>query len=231
GRQLLELGIQYFRLKENPDIQVQIYDVTNLENCAKGLAYLRKLQRRQQEQLVAAAFPEAVRIARHYSQREELVGLQQLEQVLSTGTPHPTDGQGGNNSSSREASPTVSVSTVDNSSDHPRAGSTSPSNAPNCSIRASQPRSQAVSNHSSVDSASSIEEIERRFDAMCTEEAVSRLSTAQESAIKLHAWSAGGDGTVSAVIQLLLDAGLDVNRIYFSCIPFGTGNDFRQAAI
>ncbi|KAJ2457578.1 hypothetical protein GGF42_002599, partial [Coemansia sp. RSA 2424] len=60
-------------------------------------------------------------------------------------------------------------------------------------------------------------------------EVVARLERAQESAVKLHVWSAGGDGTVSATIQAMMDHGVDVGRVYFSCIPFGTGNDFADA--
>ncbi|KAJ2860243.1 hypothetical protein GGH94_005633 [Coemansia aciculifera] len=60
-------------------------------------------------------------------------------------------------------------------------------------------------------------------------EVVARLERAQESAVKLHVWSAGGDGTVSATLQVLMDHGIDVGRVYFSCIPFGTGNDFADA--
>ncbi|KAJ2754173.1 hypothetical protein GGI19_002602 [Coemansia pectinata] len=60
-------------------------------------------------------------------------------------------------------------------------------------------------------------------------EVVERLERAQESAVKLHVWSAGGDGTVSATLQVMMDHGIDVGRVYFSCIPFGTGNDFADA--
>ncbi|KAJ2909771.1 hypothetical protein GGI21_001547, partial [Coemansia aciculifera] len=60
-------------------------------------------------------------------------------------------------------------------------------------------------------------------------EVVSRLESAQESVFKLHVWSAGGDGTVSGTIQAMMDHGVDVGRVYFSSIPFGTGNDFADA--
>ncbi|KAJ2487778.1 hypothetical protein EV174_000311 [Coemansia sp. RSA 2320] len=60
-------------------------------------------------------------------------------------------------------------------------------------------------------------------------EVMARLAHAQESAVKLHVWSAGGDGTVSATIQAMMDHGIDVGRVYFSSIPFGTGNDFADA--
>ncbi|KAJ1982564.1 hypothetical protein H4R34_001672, partial [Dimargaris verticillata] len=57
----------------------------------------------------------------------------------------------------------------------------------------------------------------------------STLSTADLAPIEIHIWSAGGDGTVMSVYSCLKDAGIDFSRVYFSCIPFGTGNDFSQA--
>ncbi|KAJ2791527.1 hypothetical protein H4R20_006857, partial [Coemansia guatemalensis] len=50
-----------------------------------------------------------------------------------------------------------------------------------------------------------------------------------EPAIKLHVWSAGGDGTVSSTLEAMMTYGIDVGRLYFSSIPFGTGNDFADA--
>ncbi|RKP37933.1 ATP-NAD kinase-like domain-containing protein [Dimargaris cristalligena] len=47
--------------------------------------------------------------------------------------------------------------------------------------------------------------------------------------IEIHIWSAGGDGTVMTVYDHLHQAGIDFSKVYFSCIPFGTGNDFSQA--
>ncbi|KAI9490259.1 ATP-NAD kinase-like domain-containing protein [Zychaea mexicana] len=42
----------------------------------------------------------------------------------------------------------------------------------------------------------------------------------------IQVWSAGGDGTVMSVVEMLRD--VDFDQIFFSCIPFGTGNDFSQ---
>ncbi|KAI9248229.1 ATP-NAD kinase-like domain-containing protein [Phascolomyces articulosus] len=42
----------------------------------------------------------------------------------------------------------------------------------------------------------------------------------------IQVWSAGGDGTVMSVVEMLRD--VDLDQIFFSCIPFGTGNDFSQ---
>ncbi|KAI8882591.1 hypothetical protein K501DRAFT_333936 [Backusella circina FSU 941] len=44
----------------------------------------------------------------------------------------------------------------------------------------------------------------------------------------IHVWSAGGDGTVMSVFELLMGHNIDPDYMFFSCIPFGTGNDFSQ---
>ncbi|CAO3699507.1 unnamed protein product [Rhizopus stolonifer] len=44
----------------------------------------------------------------------------------------------------------------------------------------------------------------------------------------IHVWSAGGDGTVMSVFEMLVSHMIDLDMIFFSCIPFGTGNDFSQ---
>ncbi|KAI8047723.1 ATP-NAD kinase-like domain-containing protein [Gilbertella persicaria] len=45
---------------------------------------------------------------------------------------------------------------------------------------------------------------------------------------QIHVWSAGGDGTVISVFELLVSNKIDLDLVFFSCIPFGTGNDFSQ---
>ncbi|KAI9473481.1 MAG: ATP-NAD kinase-like domain-containing protein [Benjaminiella poitrasii] len=45
---------------------------------------------------------------------------------------------------------------------------------------------------------------------------------------QIHVWSAGGDGTVMSVFELLVANEIDLGLVFFSCIPFGTGNDFSQ---
>ncbi|KAI7905931.1 ATP-NAD kinase-like domain-containing protein [Cokeromyces recurvatus] len=44
----------------------------------------------------------------------------------------------------------------------------------------------------------------------------------------IHVWSAGGDGTVMSVFEMLVNNHIDLNCLFFSCIPLGTGNDFGQ---
>ncbi|KAI8577290.1 hypothetical protein K450DRAFT_252474 [Umbelopsis ramanniana AG] len=45
---------------------------------------------------------------------------------------------------------------------------------------------------------------------------------------QIHVWSAGGDGTVMSVFEELVSHKVNLDIVYFSCIPFGTGNDFSQ---
>ncbi|CAO3591989.1 unnamed protein product [Absidia cylindrospora] len=44
----------------------------------------------------------------------------------------------------------------------------------------------------------------------------------------IHVYSAGGDGTVMSVFDMLAQYKIDSSIFYFSCVPFGTGNDFSQ---
>ncbi|KAI9283343.1 ATP-NAD kinase-like domain-containing protein [Sporodiniella umbellata] len=44
----------------------------------------------------------------------------------------------------------------------------------------------------------------------------------------IHVWSAGGDGTVMSVFEMLVSHKINLDSVFFSCIPFGTGNDFSQ---
>ncbi|ORE21719.1 hypothetical protein BCV71DRAFT_224971 [Rhizopus microsporus] len=62
---------------------------------------------------------------------------------------------------------------------------------------------------------------------MDTNTDVGHLSRAAQSR-QIHVWSAGGDGTVMSVFELLVSHKINLDLIFFSCIPFGTGNDFSQ---
>ncbi|ORX50496.1 hypothetical protein DM01DRAFT_1363657 [Hesseltinella vesiculosa] len=44
----------------------------------------------------------------------------------------------------------------------------------------------------------------------------------------IHIWSAGGDGTVMSVFEMMVQHRIDLDLVFFSCIPFGTGNDISQ---
>ncbi|KAJ2838755.1 hypothetical protein FBU31_000849 [Coemansia sp. 'formosensis'] len=173
GRGLMRMALRNFRLRERPNVQVQIYDVTDEASRSEGLHYLHQLQLRQGDRLLRTAFPELF--------------VQQ-------------------------------------------AGSSSSA----CGVRPSPPPSMG---RTSDGGGAAWEEwisdaaayLECGLSQLCDSEVVERLERAQESAVKLHVWSAGGDGTVSATIQAMMDHGIDVGRVYFSCIPFGTGNDFADA--
>jgi len=47
---------------------------------------------------------------------------------------------------------------------------------------------------------------------------------------EVHVWSAGGDGTLMGVVEGMVATGIDVKdeRVRFSVVPFGTGNDLSQ---
>lgn len=150
GKNLMNLGLQNFRLRERPSVQIQIYDITQESSRKDGLHYLHQLQLRQGEGLVRLAFPELV-----LDREREGKGWEER-------------------------------------------------------IAGCKERLAVVGEFSEA-------------------EVAERLARAQERCLRLHVWSAGGDGTVSATIQAMIDYGIDVGRVFFSCIPFGTGNDFADA--
>ncbi|KAJ2468976.1 hypothetical protein GGI03_000665 [Coemansia sp. RSA 2337] len=173
GRGLMRMALRNFRLRERPNVQVQIYDVTDEASRNEGLHYLHQLQLRQGDRLLRTAFP-------------ELFVQQQQSGSSACGvrpSPPPSTGR-----------------TVDGGG--------------------------AAWEEWISDAAA---HLECGLSQLADSEVVERLERAQESAVKLHVWSAGGDGTVSATIQVMMDHGIDVGRVYFSCIPFGTGNDFADA--
>ncbi|KAI9299089.1 hypothetical protein K502DRAFT_322509 [Neoconidiobolus thromboides FSU 785] len=45
----------------------------------------------------------------------------------------------------------------------------------------------------------------------------------------VQVWSGGGDGTIIGIVEDLCKNEIDLNQLVFSCLPFGTGNDFSQA--
>ena len=53
-------------------------------------------------------------------------------------------------------------------------------------------------------------------------------SSQPEITTEIHIWSAGGDGTAMTVFEELMKHGVYLTDLYFSSIPFGTGNDFSQ---
>ncbi|CAO0798623.1 unnamed protein product [Mucor circinelloides] len=75
-------------------------------------------------------------------------------------------------------------------------------------------KQQTTSENSSTASSKSTEEKGVLSDAVQTRQ--------------IHVWSAGGDGTVMSVFELLVAHKINLDLVFFSCIPFGTGNDFSQ---
>ncbi|KAJ2374585.1 hypothetical protein IW150_003025 [Coemansia sp. RSA 2607] len=191
GRALMNMPFRNFRLRDRPDVQVQIYDVTDKQSQKDGLHYLHQLQLRQGDRLLRTAFPELF---------EEMPGKKCIRPSPGTCTSKKCNGGPcGKENGSGQESPMS-----------PGAESTS-----SCAWEEWITEAAA--------------QLESGLENFSEEELTERLERAQESAIKLHVWSAGGDGTVSATLQAMMDYGIDVGRVYFSCIPFGTGNDFSDA--
>ncbi|KAJ1899726.1 hypothetical protein LPJ66_001922 [Kickxella alabastrina] len=191
GRNLMNLTFSNFRLRDRPDVQVQIYNVTDPASQKAGLHFLHQLQLRQSDRLLRTAFPE--------------VFLQNPGETKIC------------------PSPIICTGTT---CDKPKCthGKTSPRDSTNWSTTG-QNESRAWADWISEAAA----QLESGLTQFTEQELAERLDKAQETAIKLHVWSAGGDGTVSATLQAMMDYGIEVGRLYFSCIPFGTGNDFSDA--
>ncbi|KAI9497077.1 ATP-NAD kinase-like domain-containing protein [Zychaea mexicana] len=58
-------------------------------------------------------------------------------------------------------------------------------------------------------------------------EATGRISEGVQTR-HIHVWSGGGDGTVMSIFEMLVENHVDLDLVFLSCIPFGTGNDFSQ---
>ncbi|KAJ2707149.1 hypothetical protein FB645_000975 [Coemansia sp. IMI 203386] len=191
GRSLMSMPFRNFRMRDRPDVQVQIYDVTDKDSKREGLHYLHQLQLRQGDKLLRTAFPELF---------EEGPGKTCLR-----------------------PSPVVCTGKTCSGKICPNSAFISPSTP--MSPSAESTNANAWEDWISEAAA----QLEGGLERFSEEELTERLERAQESAIKLHVWSAGGDGTVSSTLQAMMDYGIDVGRVYFSCVPFGTGNDFADA--
>ncbi|KAJ2719966.1 hypothetical protein GGI07_004905 [Coemansia sp. Benny D115] len=201
GRSLMNLAFRNFRLRDRPDVQVQIYDVTDKESQREGLHFLHQLQLRQGDRLLRTAFPELfVEKPGHTCLRPS------PKMCMGTKCGKAKCSRVNNSATSCEAN----------------AGGSTPQTP-------GSPANSESSNAWEEWISEAAAQLEGGLSAFSEEELTARLEMAQESAIKLHVWSAGGDGTVSATLQAMMDYGIDVGRLYFSCIPFGTGNDFSDA--
>ncbi|KAJ2500506.1 hypothetical protein GGH96_002654 [Coemansia sp. RSA 1972] len=197
GRSLMNMALHSFRLRDRPDVQVQIYDVTDKESLKDGLHYIHQLQLRQGDRLLKTAFPELF---------DEHRGIRPSPSVCTAHCRHMhaerRADESGHNGAQVPACPNGMCGT---SSD---AGSTGA-------------WEEWI--------ADATAQLQSELGQISDEDITCRLEQAQESALKLHVWSAGGDGTVSSTLEALMDYGIDVGRLYFSSIPFGTGNDFADA--
>ncbi|KAJ2820540.1 hypothetical protein IWW50_005017, partial [Coemansia erecta] len=190
GRSLMNMALHSFRLRDRPDVQVQIYDITDKDSLKSGLHYIHQLQLRQGDRLLKTAFPELF---------EEHRGIRPSPSVCTAQCQHMQAGR-------------------------------DKTDAPACP-------NGLGSGESGTSSGSAWEEwiadataqLQSELGQLSDEDITQRLEAAQESALKLHVWSAGGDGTVSSTLEALMDYGIDASRLYFSSIPFGTGNDFADA--
>ncbi|KAJ2651013.1 hypothetical protein IWW40_002032 [Coemansia sp. RSA 1250] len=190
GRSLMNMALHSFRLRDRPDVQVQIYDITDKESLKDGLHYIHQLQLRQGDRLLKTAFPELF---------EEHRGIRPSPAMCRM------RGGGSNAGGSAKTGCLNEISTPVET--------------------ASQSSSCAWDEWIGEAAA----QLQNELSQFSDEEVTRRLEQAQESAIKLHVWSAGGDGTVSSTLEALMGYGIDVGRLYFSSIPFGTGNDFADA--
>ncbi|KAJ2779743.1 hypothetical protein H4R18_003846 [Coemansia javaensis] len=200
GRSLMDMALHNFRLRDRPDVQVQIYDITNKASLEEGLHYLHQLQLLQGDRLLRSAFPELF---------DDCHGVRP-----SPGVRAARHAQAGNRHRSAAAAAAAAGTAT---------GTTEPMGAtsPHSTGSASSGWDEWIADASS--------HLQRGMSRFSEAEATQRLESAQQSVIKLHAWSAGGDGTVSATLAAMMDHGIDVERVYFSSIPFGTGNDFADA--
>ncbi|KAJ1856000.1 hypothetical protein GGH12_003016 [Coemansia sp. RSA 1822] len=200
GRSLMNMALHSFRLRDRPDVQVQIYDVTDEESLKDGLHYIHQLQLRQGDRLLKTAFPELF---------DEHRGIRPSPSVCTAQCRHMHSGRradvSGHNGEQRAQVPACPNGMCGTSSD---AGSTGA-------------WEEWI--------ADATAQLQTELGQISDEDITNRLEQAQDSALKLHVWSAGGDGTVSSTLEALMGYGIDVGRLYFSSIPFGTGNDFADA--
>ncbi|KAJ2715698.1 hypothetical protein H4S00_004768 [Coemansia sp. D1744] len=196
GRNLMNMALHSFRLRDRPDVQVQIYDVTDKESLRDGLHYIHQLQLRQGDRLLKTAFPELF---------DEHRGIRPSPSVCTAQCRHMRAERRADALGHNGAQVPVCPNGICGSSN---AGSTGA-------------WEEWI--------ADATAQLQSELGQISDEDITRRLEQAQDSALKLHVWSAGGDGTVSSTLEALMAYGIDVGRLYFSSIPFGTGNDFADA--
>ncbi|KAJ1732862.1 hypothetical protein LPJ61_001840 [Coemansia biformis] len=214
GRSLMDMALHSFRLRDRPDVQVQIYDITDKTSLGEGLHYIRQLQMHQGDRLMKSAFPEL------FDGRQSIrpsPGVRSTRRVPLKVRP-PVVAAAAAAAASAAVAAVAANAAATASPDDNDAEDSSPQDTPNtCSVA----WDEWISDVSTM--------LQSGLSRYSEEEATQRLEAAQGSIIKLHVWSAGGDGTVSSTLEAMMAYGIDVERVYFSSIPFGTGNDFADA--
>ncbi|KAJ2665590.1 hypothetical protein IWW48_000041 [Coemansia sp. RSA 1200] len=196
GRNLMDMALRNFRLRDRPEVQVQIYDVTDKTSQGEGLHYLHQLQLRQGDRLLKTAFPELF--------VDFACGKQRVR-------------------------PSPRMSSSCNVEQFPLFGEALAADDKQKAVPVDRVAEKSNSEAWEEWITEAASQLQSGLESFSEEEITERLERAQESAIKLHVWSAGGDGTVSSTLEAMMEYGIDVGRLYFSCIPFGTGNDFSDA--
>ncbi|KAJ2793709.1 hypothetical protein H4R21_005785, partial [Coemansia helicoidea] len=222
GRALMDMALHSFRLRDRPDVQVQIYDVTDKASLGEGLHYIRQLQMHQGDRLMRSAFPELF---------DDRQSIRPSPGVCPKHRAAPRTNPPAMAAASTGASLAADVAAAAAACDAAAASAAAASAANSDDSDDVSPPGTTNTNSGAwdewiTDVAALLQSGLSRYSE---EETAQRLEAAQDSTIKLHVWSAGGDGTVSSTLQAMMDYGIDVERVYFSSIPFGTGNDFADA--
>ncbi|KAJ1980275.1 hypothetical protein H4R35_001191 [Dimargaris xerosporica] len=209
GRDLIDLPFQHFRLKKAPNVQIQWYNLFDDEEKSKGISYLRWVQQAQLK---------ADRLRHHAPPTNasftNLSRTNDATSVQSVGLGALVDLKG----HAHQEPEVWNVQPFQKRS----AGSTfGPGET---STDAARLEREGLGGGSAGHAQGVHEAADSNQD-----HSISTLPTGAFAPIEIHIWSAGGDGTVMSVYSYLKDAGIDFSRVYFSCIPFGTGNDFSQA--
>ncbi|KAJ1984303.1 hypothetical protein H4R33_004430 [Dimargaris cristalligena] len=216
GRQLTDLPYQHFRLKSNHNVQIQWYNLFDEPEKQKGISYLLWLQKAQArvDKLRSAASPPSH--STHPS-RTNRPTSQDTVTPTSDPTVPPTP---------QSTHPTTTTTTLGQTELNTTPNG-NPWPSPNASNRQSLlpdecPTTIYGEMAASPDRLAS-------FFPLANENSPNVGPPECLRPIEIHIWSAGGDGTVMTVYDHLHQAGIDFSKVYFSCIPFGTGNDFSQA--
>ncbi|KAJ2796168.1 hypothetical protein H4R20_005620, partial [Coemansia guatemalensis] len=203
GRNLMNMALHSFRLRERPEVQVQIYDITNKDSLQEGLHYIHQLQLRQGDRLLKTAFPElfdehhgirpspTVKSAKRRSRHSKTASKVNAAAVDDTGE-HSSDTRDANNAQNSDTTQVPSNAHNNGNSVHDASNASAGTRNDDSS---STGETNAKAWEDWIGEAAA--QLQSGLSQFSDEEVTRRLELAQEPAIKLHVWSAGGDGTVS----------------------------------